>query len=438
MAELRLRLAEVEEARALELVAAVRELLLEPSRRQDQQLLVAGAATLKALDAYHRSRRIVVERRQFDLPPASLPTRATRSLFLAPPERPIEETIPEPLVRDLGDYRNDLRSYLDLWWHVVTLEGRPVRPCCEELDAEVAAVLTERLEKPQDLTIGLATPFSDLEYRIESDPDRCHPADGTPYRFAGLEGQECRRRSREALERIVGACAANRLDVLCFPELTLDNDSLRDLATLLAAENDNDYPALVVAGSFHLPGDNCWLNRCTVLDGRGKPLFRQDKCVAFKLPPARARELGEVGRQLLGIDERGGYEDIDVSTELRMIDSPLGRLAMPICLDYCGDELTDLVVASGVNLFLVPAMTERMRPFHDQAVFLGGRTRAVSFAVNSAWLLKRLGKDEEEVENELLVMGYLPRKGGLRTTADRAEDAGDLHLFTIGVLSGLV
>jgi hypothetical protein len=73
-----------------------------------------------------------------------------------------------------------------------------------------------------------------------------------------------------------------------------------------------------------------------------------------------------------------------------------------------------------------------MRPFHQQAEALGTRSRAVSFAVNSAWLVGQLPLPQEEAER-LLVMGYVPRKGGLQLAGERNED---LHLFRIRVLIG--
>ena len=347
--------------------------------------------------------------------------------------RPITSLIRNPLIRGRGDLKNDLRTYLDLWWYLVALDEYPISPIYHELDAGASEVLAQRVAaSPENLTIGLAAPFSDLSFSIESDPGRCDPSDGIPYRFVGISAEH-RREAEVTLEAIVAACGTHQVDVLCFPELTLDHDLLRHLSAVLKRSNDDDYPALLVAGSFHLQGDKCWQNRAAILDGWGNTLFEQTKCVAFKLPPARVRELGEDGMRLLGIDERGGYEDIDVGTEVHIVDTPMGRLATPICLDYCGDEVRDLLIDSGVNFLLVPAMTQRMKPFHRQAEALGTRSQAVSFAVNSSWLLRQLGMRGKKLKQELL-MGYLPRKGGLKLAAEAAADSSDLHLFRIRVL----
>ena len=413
-------------------LTAIRDLLLQRRPQPAERSLVACSAALQNLDEHHRKRRADIGHRTFALSEYLGPGTAA-TVFLPPPMRPISSLIQDPLVRGRGDLKNDLRTYLDLWWYLVALDDYPITPVYHELDAAVSEVLAERVVRsPEDLTVGLATPFSKLRFQIESDPGRCDPIDGIPYRFVGISAEH-RREAESNLETIFAACDANRVDVLCFPELTLDNDLLRHLSTLLKRDNDDDYPALVVAGSFHLQGDKCWQNRATVLDGWGNTLFEQAKCVAFKLPPARASTLGKEGMRLLGIDERGGYEDIDVGSEVHIVDTPLGRLAAPICLDYCGDEVRELLIDSGVNFLLVPAMTQRMKPFHRQAEALGTRSQAVSFAVNSSWLLRQLDLRGKELERELL-MGYLPRRGGLKLTAETARRSSDLHLFRIRVL----
>jgi predicted amidohydrolase len=430
LATFRWTLGESENAAPSSLVVAIRDLLLERRPRPVEQLLVACAAALQILDDYHRDRRAVIERRRI----VGLPSpEGARTAFLPPPERPIEKLIPEALARGISDYRADLRDDLKLWWHLVPLERHSVKPCYEELDAAVATTLAERVEAAEKLTIGLASPFSGLEFRIESYPDRRDGEQRTPYRFASLDPAH-RKEAREALAKIVETCAAQEVDLLCFPELTLDNDFLKELGQLLAINNASEHPALVVAGSFHREGDKCWHNRSTILDGFGRTLFVQDKCGDFRIPPERAQGMGEAGRRLLGIDERGGYEDIDVGTEIRIVETPLGRLVVPICRDYLDDGIGELLVESGVNLCLVPAMSERMEPFHRRAKYFGTRTRAVSFAVNSAWLLQRFGVEAEKIERELLVMGYLPRRHGLRTAAGPTEKCADLRLFTMRLL----
>jgi hypothetical protein len=127
----------------------------------------------------------------------------------------------------------------------------------------------------------------------------------------------------------------------------------------------------------------------------------------------------------LGIDERGGYEDIALGRTLEVLDLSMGRLVTPICLDFCGDELRDLLIACAVNFCLVPAMTPEMAPFQQRAYDLGTWNRATTFVVNSAWLAKQLGK----LAPEYLAHAYVPARGHREGT--RQEIYEGVGLFSI-------
>jgi hypothetical protein len=369
--------------------------------------LVFAAVLLRVLDQLHRHRG-----RHFRAAKASIPLAlgGGEMLFLAPPESPLSDLVPEPqrLGRGRGDLKSDLRDILGLWWHLVPLDRHTVRPNIGPLAASISRELAQRLRG--DLRIGLASPFDDLHYVVRSDPARCGGR-GIPYRFAEIS-PDCLTAARAALEDILRLCALHQIDVLCFPELTLDGSLLHHLQLLLKLRNPSRHPLLVVAGSFHADAATGWVNRCRLLGGSGELLSVQDKCAAYNLPGNQVTpHLG----QTLGVDERGGYEDIDQSTVLEILDTPLGRLATPICLDFCGEQLRDLLVDTCVNLLFVPAMTPRMAPFLDRARDLGTQNRAATFAVNSTWLLRQIGASPLP---ESVVLAYLPARrldSGLRT-----------------------
>ena len=361
--------------------------------------LVFAATLLRLLDKMH-----IPKVRDFHATRAILPPAlgSGETLFLAPPEAPIAELVPESrrLGRGRGDLKSDLRDVLGLWWYPVPLDRHTVEPNIGPLDARVAREMAHRLSRQGDLRIGLASPFADLHYVVRSDPARSGGR-GTPYRFSEIS-PDCLNLARAGLEEIFHLCAKHRIDVLCFPELTLDGNLLHHLQLLLKLQNPSRHPLLVVAGSFHADAGERWVNRCRLLGGSGEPLSTQDKCAAYNLPGAQVTpHLGKT----LGLDGRGGYEDIDQSTVLEVLDTPLGRLATPICLDFCGEQLRDLLVDACVNLLLVPAMTPQMKPFVDRARDLGTQNRAVTFAVNSSWLLRQIGAS---LDQDSVVLAYLP------------------------------
>jgi len=390
----------------------------------DPRFLVALSVILQELDHYHSLRWQNVGSTTVELP-AEL--GGSRTLFLKPPEAPIADLIPEPnrLPRHRGDLRNDPRSILDLWWYPVDLDRHAVQPKVGVLEARTAKELDRRLRKTGDLRIGLASPFANLDYVVRSDAARCGDR-GTPYRFAEV-APESRAEARESLAGILADCARHEIDLLCFPELTLDAGLLHDLRLLLGTRNPARHPLLTVAGSFHADSDDGWVNRCRVLGAAGTVLFSQDKCVAYSLPGAQTTERLCA---TLGIDNRGGYEDITQCATLQILDSPLGRLATPICLDFCGDELHGLLVESCVNLLLVPAMTPRMELFHERARDLGTQNRAATFVVNSAWLLRQMGVSDEPKH---LLLAYLP---GMHLPKTFQKLSDSLYSCTIRELSG--
>lgn len=403
----------------------VRRHLASLVKDEQERLLVGCAAVLRALDGHHRLLRTQMERQILELPARF---GGGRMAFLPPPENVIADAVPQSqrLVRDRSHLKHEVREILDLWWHLVNLDRSVETPCFLELEARVSDRLRARWEESGDLAIGLAVPFVDLDFEFHSDPDRCHDRRGIPYRVVGLKPEHLPR-ARSIVDHILEDCAERRVDVLCFPELTLDNDLLGHLQRRLKTGDPARQPALVVAGSFHLSNELDWVNRCHVLDGLGRLLFIQDKCKAFEIPSKLARDMGPELCRKLGIDERGGFEDIRCSTEVVIADCFLGRLATPICLDFCGKELRELFIESRTNLLFVPSMTPRMRPFEEACRDLGTDCRGSCFVVNSAWLLQQL----RALKEEDVFLGYVPAKGALSRPAKVSEA---LAVFSVRVL----
>ncbi len=405
----------------------IREELASFKAEELEGVVVGCSAILRVLDTHHRSLRTQAKLRQgFDLP-ARL--GGGRAVLLPPPENAIAEAVPRKkrLTRERRHLKHEVREILDLWWHLVNLDRSAETPRFLDLDARAVGRLQSRWESDGDLSIALAAPFADLDFDFHADPNRCHDHKGIPYRFVGLKSVHLKE-ARSIVDRLLESCAEHRVDVLCFPELTLDNDLLGHLQSRLKSGDSSRQPALVIAGSFHLTSELRWVNRCHVLDGRGRLLFTQDKCKPFEIPAEQARHMPELCGKL-GIDDRGGFEDVRCSTEVVIADFPLGRLATPICLDFCGKELRELFIESRTNLLLVPAMTPRMKPFVESARDFGTDCRGSVFVVNSAWLLRQLGTFDEAG----LYLGYVPSKGNLGRGAKVSED---LMVFSVRVLLG--
>jgi predicted amidohydrolase len=399
-------------------------------RGSEKRDLAWCAAALQALDRHHTKAGDQLHDTRATVP-AEL--GGGEALFLAPPLKPIEDLIPEKrrLGRSGGDLQSDLHEILDLQWRPVFLDFLRIRPQIKTLDPDLSGEIARRLKENRDLRIGLASPFGALDYEIDSDQPRCHSIDGIPYRFSRL-AKGSLESARDALGKIVEDCAREQIDLLCFPELTLDTDLLHSLAVLLETRNDNLHPLLVVAGTFHLDAGAGRANRCQVLDGFGRVQdFEQDKCTPYRIPGAQVLRMSPAMQGMMGLDGRGGYEDIRLGETLLLIECALGRLALPICLDYCGEELRDLLVKTQTNFLAVSAMTPRMGPFYSRARELGTLARATSIVTNSAWLLRQMGLKSRRHR----AFAYIPARRGLRGGGRKVSD--DLALFTIRELSGL-
>ena len=395
----------------------------------EDQALIFSAALLRALDEHHKARRSELGAPSVDIPSD---LGGGRTLFLPPPSSSIEELIPvkRRLSRGAGYFRSDINQVLGLWWHLVPLEGRAIQPALLTLRTSVSDELAVRLRQG-DLRIGVCSPFATLDYLVRTDPARCHAASGgVPYRFAEML-PECLDHARKLLAEVLDDCARERIDLLCFPELTLDTSLLRELSLLLKIRNDTLHPALVMAGSFHVDAGPGRANRCSLLDGLGNVVAVQDKCTPYSMPGAQVLKLQPDIRARLGLDGRGGYEDIELSGTFNIIECSLGRMATPICLDFCGDQLRNLLEDTQVNLVLVPAMTPRMSPFYERARGLGTTNRATTLAVNSSWLLRQIGLRSRRQR----AFAYLPAKRALKGGGRRISD--DLSVFTIREVLGL-
>lgn len=232
-----------------------------------------------------------------------------------------------------------------------------------------------------DLVVAFASPASAAKLRTEGDKLRRAPDGRVPYRFVEADSD-----LDAELAAIVAACSELGARVLVLPELEVPPWSLVRLRRhLFDAFRRQGTLALVIAGSWHLNVGGHLRNRATVLSGWGDDAWFHDKLAIYGIPAAEAATMPEAVRELLGIDEQGGREDVGPGAELHVRDLRLGRLAVATCLDFCGGGLDDLFVGAGVNLLFVPAMTSSTAPFRERAKLLGERAGTWAWVANSGW-----------------------------------------------------
>lgn len=175
---------------------------------------------------------------------------------------------------------------------------------------------------------------------------------------------------RLSISRILDKAVQSKADILVLPELTVTPDLRLFIQQWLSQHyrlpEDTD-PAKphhnikwVVAGSFHEDGPKDASHNVSVSYlGNGAPVLRQTKLCPY------GRLFSNNG------DDTSAFEDILPGTSIELVQTDLGLIGTPICLDFCqgsphavpGQVYMDL----GMQFCLVPAMSKRDNAFDHAA-----------------------------------------------------------------------
>lgn len=213
--------------------------------------------------------------------------------------------------------------------------------CCYHwvLPHEVGGFQVKLVQVPDSLGSALeaALGAGQLRMAIASFADTVTPAweehEPPIWRAITLNDEARRWESiRATLERAAGEGA----QIVVLPELTVTPRLVDAVRTWL---DDRPIPPFLalVPGSFHLLLGGGLCNHAELLDGYGQTLI-----VHRKLKP-------------FGTSEK--KEGIVTGDRIELLDTPVGLMAMPICLDFCeeGHPFTELWQSLGVEWLLVPA-----------------------------------------------------------------------------------
>lgn len=193
--------------------------------------------------------------------------------------------------------------------------------------------------------------------------------------------------------------ALGQAPIAVLPELCLP---IADALEEALAEDPGSYPALVVAGSAHVretPPDaadgEVRANECRIyLDGRLVATHR-------KIHPFMTRHLA--GHDLPEASKE------DLTTEIKRITVLSGnrtRLAVVLCADLNDESIPLLLEGAGVNLLLVPAMTNGAGAFTGAVCGLASRCQAVALVVNADLDPNPL---DDEAGPPFLILAAVPR-----------------------------
>ena len=195
---------------------------------------------------------------------------------------------------------------------------------------------------------GLAEALTSGELRVHLGgfDDGVTPQWNTPrprYGCITLSDEEARWTSIVA---VLEKATSEGAHVLVLPELTVTPTLRGRVAKWLARNPDHPFQ-IVVPGSFHQVVDGVRRNVAVAFDRFGDEILKHRK-----LSPMRVAEGGT------DVPE-GAIEDVEGDARIELTTTPLGLLALGICLDFCeeGGAFANLWHLIGPGLVLVPSMS---------------------------------------------------------------------------------
>lgn len=197
-----------------------------------------------------------------------------------------------------------------------------------------------------------------------------------------MEGKEDE--TKAAIDAAVDA-AKGPSRVLLLPELVASDETLKALRETLAAL-DGEGPALTVVGRYHRVGEDdgdgvgadllgdsetgLYVNEAVVLGPFGNELWKHRK-----FSSAGAKVPTDDGKRYL-------VEDIRLGRSLTAVETPLGIVAVPICLDTFSAHGRARLERSPANVLLVPSLSPSVERHSSSLRLLVGVLWGLAFVCN--------------------------------------------------------
>ncbi|MCL5104183.1 MAG: carbon-nitrogen hydrolase family protein [Armatimonadetes bacterium] len=232
--------------------------------------------------------------------------------------------------------------------------------------------------RPEDIP-AVAVVFPQANYEAEFPVRLLETPDGKGNVFwvEARESESYQRRVLSAL-RIADRAGAN---IAVLPELS---GSTTIIQAIIGDASVNPYSdlRLIVAGSYHVDNDSGDKdNIAVVLDGHGNILWKHKKREAYTL---------SVSPDAPGSGSADYREWISRANAQELILSPIGGIAVMICLDFLSDVTLRDLCSLGCQWFLVPAWSDGLKgKFNQRLTLIGERGQAFGAIVNNP----RVGKE---------------------------------------------
>jgi len=177
----------------------------------------------------------------------------------------------------------------------------------------------------------------ELKVYVGSFPDRVEPLwlDDDPTKWSTRELTDPWTRWSNVLHGLEEALAA-RAAIVVLPELTICPGLRRKVRDWLDDRPDHSF-VLILPGSFHEEIDGKVFNIAELFNRFGNPVLHHRKLTRF--------------------GTRAKQEGITTGSRIELLDTPVGLISIPICLDFCeeGEPFSFFWGRIGAEWLLVPA-----------------------------------------------------------------------------------
>ena len=325
------------------------------------------------------------------------------------PANPIYESLSRPIRKSdrIGVNIHDIADFFREIFVIEEMNPKIVLRAPDPIFEKSCKYIKNRIQ--EGLKIGVSPFHTGLEFKAASLIDEWPDEEPTPFWFEEVRNINV---AKDRLFVLLDQCVQQGVNILVLPELAIDPTLLQTLKEWLYTNNRERVSSgqnglvMVVAGSFHVRKDNGDIcNVSTVLNHGGQVLWKQEKQQPFSLDRNDVQKTPELKR-LIKISNAGGYERIKSADHIYCVDTPLGRICVCICLDFIHPDNLNAFRHSGINVFLVPAMSHGNVRFQQAAWTFGGTNSASSFIALGSFL--QHGRDDANQEN--VSFHYLPDK----------------------------
>lgn len=236
--------------------------------------------------------------------------------------------------------------------------------------SDVFDVLVDASRKHVKIGLSPFAGIGDMIWRYDSDDVH---GGSIPFWCDGAQDEQA---LWERLSAVLMMAHEQQVHILLLPELVMTEALQIKLGDWLVQHNAFEPNIrLVVAGTRHVidgNGRNVYSNRCTVLNYCGGIEWEQEKRQPFDLDVEQASVL-------FGI-QSPAFEPTQLSRQLVMRHTALGRIATPICLDFLCDGLWQVMP---VDVYFVPVMSKGLSRFNDKCRTVGNIWGAAAFGCNA-------------------------------------------------------